>query len=88
MEKDEAFEIYSGCKNCTNYNTTKCLTCENMTKLYDATEFIMDSFYDNYRKENNITDEQKQDNYSFQSVFEPEEKVENDAIDVEVEKVE
>ena len=90
VESKEAFEIYSCCKNCTNYNSSKCLTCQNFNKLYDATEFIMDKFYNEYKTENNIDVEQQQDNYSFQSVFEPFEEVkeENDAIDVEVTKVE
>ena len=91
MDRKEAYELYSQCKNCTNYNSSKCLTCKHLANLYGVTEVIMDLFYDDYRKENNITIAQIEDNYEFASAFEKEEQnntEDKDIIDVEVVEVE
>ena len=89
LDRKQAYETYEKCKNCTNYNTVKCLSCANFTKLHGATEAIMNMWYDEYRQENNITVSQVQDNYEFDSVFEQtEETKDENVIDVEVTAVE
>ena len=91
MDKKQAYELYSQCKNCTSYNTSKCLTCKHLTNLYSVTETIMDMFYEDYKKENNIIVDQIEDNYEFASAFEKcdeNNSEEKDVIDVEVVEVE
>ena len=92
MDKKEAYELYSQCKNCTSYNTSKCLTCKHLANLYKVTEVIMDMFYDDYKKENNIVIDQFGDNYEFESAFEKQQEINNtedkDIVDVEVVEVE
>lgn len=90
MDKKQAYEAYDKCKNCTSYNTVKCLSCVNFMELHKATEAIMNMWYDEYRQDNNITVSQVEDNYQFDSVFEQKQENPKDdnVIDVEVTAVE
>lgn len=96
MNQEKAYESYDTCVRCTKYNTMSCLTCAKLNTFSDAVKFITDDFYKTYRENNKIEDNQREDRYEFETVFEAkvEEPVQEDLyegqtiIDVEAIEVE
>ena len=64
------YDSYDKCKTCTQLNTVSCLSCANFTTFSASIEKILDNWYDEYRKKNDINFSQIQNNYQFDTVFE------------------